>query len=244
VLLAPMSSKERRGSSDPDERLQAERFESHFPWSISPFVDETSPEELDAELEETLEDEKGTPITPEFRDELRVKTADEVPWIDLILEIAMTTALANLTNNTTLSRGKDVLGYLCFWGLTWWVWASTVAYNVRFRQADWIHRLAAIFQLAVFGALAAFTQNFDITNGLSNGNNPDQERTNQMRLQMGAATQDGIEAQEYQQGRLPGLNFRGIAMTMAWSRVLLLSQYIVGLSICFFSLTSRINFNN
>jgi hypothetical protein len=104
-----------------------------------------------------------------------------------------------------------------------------VAYNVRFRQADWIHRWAAIFQLAVFGALAAFTQNFDITAGLTvNDTDPDQSRAGRIQIAMGAASAEGIMAQLFQQARLPGLNFRGIAMTMAWSRVLLMTQYIIG----------------
>ena len=115
--------------------------------------------------------------------------------------------------------------------MTWWTWASTVAYNVRFRQADWLHRLAAVLQLAVFGALAAFTQSFDITNGLSNAPDPNQNRANNIMIELGDITPAGLQAQQYQQGRLPTLNFRGIAMTMAWSRVVLMLQYIVGKSL-------------
>jgi hypothetical protein len=44
-------------------------------------VDQTKVE--DDEVDETVEDEKGTPITSTFTNELKVKIADEVPWIDL-----------------------------------------------------------------------------------------------------------------------------------------------------------------
>ena len=48
-------------------------------------------------------------------------------------------------------------------------------------------------------------------------------------IELGATTPNGIEAQQFQQGRLPTLNFRGIAMTMAWIRVILMVQYIIGM---------------
>jgi hypothetical protein len=124
---------------------------------------------------------------------------------------------------------QDVLGYLCFWGLTWWIWASAVAYNVRFRQADWFHRGAVILQLVIFGALAAFTRDFDITAGLAGGDDPDQDRAERIQIDLMMASKDGIDAQRLQKDRLPGLNFRGIAMIMAWSRVLLMVQYIIGI---------------
>jgi hypothetical protein len=101
---------------------------------------------------------------------------------------------------------------------------------VRFRQADWVHRGAAILQLVIFGALAAFTQKFDITAGLTaDGVDADQALADQIQIDLGKASREGTMAQYLQQARLPGLNFRGIAMTMAWSRVLLMIQYIIGI---------------
>jgi hypothetical protein len=98
--------------------------------------------------------------------------------------------------------------------------------------------VAAILQLAVFGALAAFTTSFDITSNLGgNAEDPNQVRADQIQLQFGTSTQAGLDAMEYVQERLPGLNFRGIAMTMAWSRVLLMAQYIIGEF--FYSVPSR-----
>ena len=77
-------------------RLHAERIKLHFPWTISPFVKEhAKPIEGDSDEEEEIEDEKGTPVTQEIRSGLRVKTANEVPWIDLV--IRMLSSLSALT---------------------------------------------------------------------------------------------------------------------------------------------------
>jgi hypothetical protein len=115
---------------------------------------------------------------------------------------------------------------------------------VRFRQADWVHRGAAILQLAVFGALAAFTRDFDITARLTTGNDPDQDRADQIQIGLGMASMEGIGAQHQQKDRLPDLNFRGIAMTMAWSRVLLMTQYIIGKYTTSFLTHSLIHLNS
>lgn len=123
---------------------------------------------------------------------------------------------------------QDVLGYFCFWSLTWWVWASAAAFSVRFRQGDWHNRLAAILQLGVFASLAAFTANFDITAGLSTSKDPDMVRADQIMVQLQANTLEGIGAQKFESDRLPTLSFSGIAMTMALSRIFLMIQYLIG----------------
>lgn len=74
----------------------------------------------------------------------------------------------------------------------WWIWASQVAYNIRFRQSDWLHRLFVFIQLLVFCALAAFTNGFDITNGISN-NWKEQNRMAAMQNEV-FASQQGIAA--------------------------------------------------
>lgn len=53
---------------------------------------------------------------------------------------------------------QDALSYACFFVFVWWIWVTQVAYNLRFRQVDWLHRLWVFLQLIVFGALAAFTK--------------------------------------------------------------------------------------
>ena len=110
----------------------------------------------------------------------------------------------------------------------WWVWASQVAYNVRFRQSDWLHRLFVFLQLLVFCALAAFTNNFDITNGIVN-DNKEQQLLQKVQL-MDFSTMNEIAVANWRANRLPAMNARGISMTMAFSRLLLLVQYTLGSS--------------
>ena len=65
-----------------------EREKFHNPFTISPFLNEQK--ETDGTLkhgedpEEELEDEKGSLVISTQEDELKVKTAVEVPWIDLV----------------------------------------------------------------------------------------------------------------------------------------------------------------
>jgi len=78
----------------------------------------------------------------------------------------------------------------------------------------------------VFSALAAFTRDFDITNGIAV--NSDAALTNALFTQAGTEDQNGLVASRFRSVRLPLLNARGLSMTMAYSRVLLLLQYSVG----------------
>jgi hypothetical protein len=113
---------------------------------------------------------------------------------------------------------------------------SQVCYNLRYRQADWLHGGWVILQLIVFSSLAAFTRDFDITNGIAtdgNGNAADQ-----LLLDSGVSNQAGLVAKKFRDNRLPRLNAMGVSMTMALSRLLLLVQYAIGKS---FSLYGPIN---
>lgn len=121
---------------------------------------------------------------------------------------------------------QAVASYLSFFALVWWVWASQVAYNVRFRQSDWLHRVFVFLQLLVFCGLAAFTNNFDITNGIVN-NNKEEQLLQEVELS-DFATPDEISVANWRAQRLPSMNGRGISMTMAFSRLLLMTQYALG----------------
>jgi hypothetical protein len=103
-----------------------------------------------------------------------------------------------------------------------------VAYNLRFRQSDWLHRIYVFLQLGVFSALAAFTHDFDITAGFMQDG--DQLLQNQLLLALGN-DENTLQAIQFRDNRLPRLNARGVAATMALSRLLLLVQYAVGESI-------------
>jgi hypothetical protein len=96
---------------------------------------------------------------------------------------------------------------------------------MRFRQADILHRIWVFLQLAVFSALAAFTKDFDITNGLVA--DPDERETDRLIAGL-VGTRSAAAAIRFRQDRLPLLNARGLSLVMALSRLLLLAQYLVG----------------
>jgi hypothetical protein len=93
---------------------------------------------------------------------------------------------------------------------------------MRFRQADWLHRIWVFAQLLVFSALAAFTKDFDVTSGL--WEDPDETLVDQLLSQAG----NQLVALDFRQDRLPRLNAKGLSMVMALSRLLLLLQYVIG----------------
>ena len=151
----------------------------------------------------------------------------------------MTTAFANLTwvhrrlalghhliprsDGTPILQTKDAMSYVCYFAFVWWIWVSQVAYNMRFRQADILHYIWVFLQLAIFSALAAFTKDFDITNGLV----PDLEQ-HDTEILIAGLDQSAAAAFKYRQDRLPLLNGRGVSLVMALSRFLLLVQYLIG----------------
>jgi len=143
---------------------------------------------------------------------------------DLLLDVAMTTAFASLLNGTPIMDGRSIASFLCIFVLVWWVWASHVAYNARFREFNWPHRVFLFFQLLVFCAFAAFTTSFDIGEGIVN-DSATAALLKDLRFDQGW-TNSTIAAKAFQENRLPILNDRGISMTMAFSRVLLLVQYL------------------
>jgi hypothetical protein len=78
----------------------------------------------------------------------------------------------------------------------------------------------------MFSALAAFTSNFDITNGLFQ--DPDLAPADELFAQAGV-DKSGVAAFNFRKNnRLPRLNARGVSITLAVSRLLLLIQYAVG----------------
>ncbi|THU87391.1 hypothetical protein K435DRAFT_867353 [Dendrothele bispora CBS 962.96] len=201
----------RKPSVDDSDPLVMHRKESIVPITRSPFTD-------------TVDTKPG---------ELTVSVS-EVPWSDLLLEIAMTTAFATnfratFSDGTPVLEAANVASYLSFFALVWWVWASQVAYNVRFRQSDWLHRLFIFFQVLVFCALAAFTNNFDITNGISDNSSAEKQGSDLQSVALGdqGLVRPFLDVQSYRDKRLPTLNVRGISMTMTFSRLLLLSQYLI-----------------
>ncbi|KIM88201.1 hypothetical protein PILCRDRAFT_250405 [Piloderma croceum F 1598] len=195
--------------------LYQERQENAVPWSCSPF----------AHSSEVVVPQPGEEPEEELLPgELRVKAPEEVPWIDLLLEIAMTTAFASLTDGTPILQYQNALSYVCYFMFVWWIWVAQVAYNMRFRQADVLHRVWVFAQLIIFSALAAFTRDFDITSGIARD---DTALVDAISTQAGLEDQNGLVASNFRNNRLPLLNARGLSITMALSRLLLLLQYVV-----------------
>ncbi|KZT38584.1 hypothetical protein SISSUDRAFT_725330 [Sistotremastrum suecicum HHB10207 ss-3] len=130
----------------------------------------------------------------------------------------MTTALNNLAEHTAILSGSAAVSFATLFPLIWWVWTSQVAYSMHFQKNDWFHRIVAFLYLLIFGALAAFTSDFDIEAGLSRTKNnditpaditfpPDTQRNRAERLAIDAA--------------------RGVSLILALSRLVLLVQYWV-----------------
>jgi hypothetical protein len=108
------------------------------------------------------------------------------------------------------------------------VWASEVAFNVRFRQGDVLGRLAIILQLAVFASLSAFTTDFDITAGILTGENKFEREADDIKNRLNISTIQNVKGHTFGKNR-PCLNSRGISMTMGLSRLLLMAQYLIGI---------------
>ncbi|KZP30511.1 hypothetical protein FIBSPDRAFT_1038176 [Athelia psychrophila] len=215
--LTKRPSKAEKRASD-IASLHKEREENKFPLTKPPFLRTDTWPAVEKEMEE-IDDRKIE------EGELLCKAPNEVLWIDLLLEISMTTAFASLTDETPVLQWEGAISYICFFTFVWWIWVAQVAYNMRFRQADWLHRVWVFFQLGVFSALSAFTSDFDITFGLT-GSDPTEALREQLMAELG--NDNGhLTAQTFRNERLPRVNARGISMVLALSRLLLLAQYLV-----------------
>ena len=128
------------------------------------------------------------------------------------------------SDGTLILQWENALSYVCYAFFVWWIWASQVAYNMRFRQADWLHRIWTFAQLIVFSALAAFTKDFNITDGLKH--DPEGEQANNIFVQLGG-DKSALDASAFRNERLPRLNAKGISVVLAISRIVLLVQYLV-----------------
>ena len=87
--------------------------------------------------------------------------------------------------------------------------------------------LSVFLQFGVFCALAAFTKDFDI--GYKLTSDSDEAATTSIQLQDGFTT-DEIDASRFREELLPLINARGISTVMIFSRLLLLSQYLISKS--------------
>ena len=116
---------------------------------------------------------------------------------------------------------------MTFLGLTWWIWASQVLYNVRYRQRDWLHHGFVILQLLIFCSLAAFAGGFDISQGLVSDS---EDETLEAVFSGGSMGQisGSLVTENARSDFLSRVNSTGISTVMALSRIVLLIQYARG----------------
>ncbi|KAF8597707.1 hypothetical protein BDV93DRAFT_610240 [Ceratobasidium sp. AG-I] len=143
-------------------------------------------------------------------------------WLDLFYDLAWAATFSNLTQNNQISGGEESVSYAVFFSMVWWMWISQVSYDIRFYSNDWFHRCMIFLQLCTFGALAAFTNHFDVTAYVgSDDRDPDQATLDDM-LGVSASQQF---ANETASNRIPQLSFFGIALLIGISRALLCLQH-------------------
>ncbi|EJD37330.1 hypothetical protein AURDEDRAFT_173605 [Auricularia subglabra TFB-10046 SS5] len=82
-------------------------------------------------------------------------------WLGIFFDLAWTATFSNLTSNTELTTFSTLLSYAVFFALAWWLWAAQVTYDTKHFRNDFWHRGMLLFQLAIFGALSAFTKDFN-----------------------------------------------------------------------------------
>ncbi|KAF8882722.1 hypothetical protein BD779DRAFT_913545 [Infundibulicybe gibba] len=127
--------------------------------------------------------------------------------------------------NTGASDLRTASSFLAYFALVWWIWASQVAYNTRFRTRDWIHRIFSGTQFIIFCAMATFTSNFDIFQGIIRKEVP--APVGPVDFQLNNTSFDSVFSLNLREAQLPVINDKGIAVTMGCSRLLLFLQYLI-----------------
>ncbi|KAF8597706.1 hypothetical protein BDV93DRAFT_610239 [Ceratobasidium sp. AG-I] len=144
-------------------------------------------------------------------------------WLDLFYDLAWAATFSNLTQNNQISGGQESMSYAVFFSMVWWMWVSQVSYDIRFYSNDWFHRCMIFLQLCTFGALAAFTNHFDVTAYVGR----DDKDPNQAKLDaLQGVSESQQDANLEASSRIPELSFVGIALLIAISRALLCVQYV------------------
>ncbi|EJD47708.1 hypothetical protein AURDEDRAFT_151245 [Auricularia subglabra TFB-10046 SS5] len=170
--------------------------EKVIPWSKTPF-DESITDESQLLKKEFSDNEEEEEYTPE----------DVPQWLELFFDLAWTITFSGLTGGTPIKDGSTIASYSVFFVLAWWLWVSQVLYDTKYYTNDWWHRIMLILQFVAFGALASFTEGFDIFNGITHD-----------------ATTDGVELQV--EDAYVARAFKAICLVFGFTRFLLAIQYI------------------
>ncbi|KAG9019441.1 hypothetical protein FRB90_002264 [Tulasnella sp. 427] len=172
--------------------------ERDVPWSVSPFK-KAQPASHDKEHECDEEGERP----PE--------------WLELAGDLAWTTTFASLTSNTTVMEPISVWNYAVFFALTWHLWATQTAYDIKYYTNDWWHRALFASQLAIYAVLAAFSGSFNI------GWEIDSDAMEPFTGNSTALTSQTIVENEVTSMEK---SFKGVNIILFASRLLLFAQYM------------------
>jgi hypothetical protein len=92
-----------------------------------------------------------------------------------------------------------------------------------------MHRIFAVLQFSILASMASFTSHFNIFFGLMQDNRLDVPAT-PVNFQLGTDF-NSVFAWKLRSRRLPVINAKGISIVMGLSRLLLLTQYLLGESV-------------
>ncbi|QRV79656.1 low temperature requirement protein LtrA [Ceratobasidium sp. AG-Ba] len=180
---------------------------------------QSSKYEDDGKLGYNVADEKIMPErTFSSTKNLDLEWGDQVPgWLNLFFDLAWTATFSSLTSNAKFKEPWDSVSYIAFFTTAWWLWVSQVFYNVEFYTDDWFHLVFIFLQLLLFGALAATTQGFDITNYILHSPGSDNLETYDI---------ETITPERYAAERLAKISVRVIMLAISISRAMLLIQHL------------------
>ncbi|KAH7104226.1 hypothetical protein BKA62DRAFT_498852 [Auriculariales sp. MPI-PUGE-AT-0066] len=125
---------------------------AHYPHGHPPPIF-PSPQYMDAVQVREARDEKA-----------ELDTSGPPSWLGIFFDLAWTMTFSNLSNSTALTSIGSLINYGIFFSLAWMSWTAQVLYDVKFYSNDWYHRGTLVIQLITFGALSAFTKDFDAFN--------------------------------------------------------------------------------
>ncbi|KAJ1304851.1 hypothetical protein OPQ81_005984 [Rhizoctonia solani] len=222
---------------DRDPSLWEHRLRQRRPLSLNPFVREPS---SSGDYESAVLDAPPTTQSPSFRPEESqkdpstdsnsgeelvkgkpnhdVEWGEQIPeWLNLFYDLAWTATFSSLTSNNQFREPWDSISYVVFFIMAWWMWVSQVLYNVDFYSNDWFHLLFMFLQLLVFGALAATTRGFDISNYILHSPGSTELHVYDIMT---------IEPERYKAERLTKISLRVITLVVALSRAFLLIQHL------------------
>ncbi|QRV94297.1 transmembrane protein [Ceratobasidium sp. AG-Ba] len=149
---------------------------------------------------------------------LDMEWGDQVPgWLNLIFDLAWTATFSSLTSNAKFGNPWDSVSYTAFFTTAWWLWVSQVFYNVEFYTNDWFHVAFTFIQLFLFGALAATTQGFNITDYILQSPGADNLETYDIKM---------ITPERYGAEILTKISTQVIMLAISVSRVMLLIQHL------------------